>query len=354
MRSPDSHINYLNTAPISPAERGIIIGYIDQRNAISPTVTNTKLKQAYQGVWICKTLHNHHSHLDTATVKQFLLVAGDAANHTKDTRQTKISTLKAMAQYIHRFHHPIKNLDLLLHDVKSGSAAKNLKDGLTLDEWSRVINLPMSARDRAYLALLYDGCHRPREPLLLRWCDLRINESGDIEDTIVFKTKIPRTIVQKRETTEILEAWRRECGAKLTDETPIFPGRDGKPYHTITTVAKMFKKLRERAGIPRLKPSMIRNSALLHDVEAGLPVSYICLRAWGEPYNELINLYTKPDSGRIQRDQHAKNGTAAISPVLGASGKYGVDRIAKLEHRLAALEELADIKKPDGQAMPMK
>ena len=76
----------------------------------------------------------------------------------------------------------------------------------------------------------------------------------------------------------------------------------------------MFDRLRKETGIKTLKPSVLRNSALTHDVESGLPVSYVCLRAWGEPYNELINLYTKPDSGKIQRDQHEKTGMATAGP----------------------------------------
>ena len=83
---------------------------------------------------------------------------------------------------------------------------------------------------------------------------------------------------------------------------------------------------------------MLRTTAITHDVDAGLPVSYICLRAWGEPYNDLINLYTKPDSGKIQRDQHGKIGMTPA--VLGGSGKFMTkdDRIAELERRLALLE----------------
>ena len=124
------------------------------------------------------------------------------------------------------------------------------------------------------------------------------------------------------------------------DNKPLFPAPDGKPYETITVLAKLFDKFKEETGIPGLKPSVLRNSALTHDVESGLPVSYICLRAWGEPYNELINLYTKPDSGKIQRDQHEKTGMATA--VLGVSGKYNTkdDRITALEREMATLREI--------------
>jgi integrase len=286
-------------------------------------------------------LHENGALLDGCTVQDLLKVAGDASSgvFTKNSRQTKIVILKTLSQYIHRFHHPIENLDLLTHDVKAGSAAKNRKDALTLEEWNRVLNLPMPARDRAILAVLYDGYHRPGEVLLLRWCDLKENEYG-IEYEIKFKTEKSRTIVQKPGTTEILEAWRRECGVRLTDDKPIFPGPDGKRYETITTLKLLFNRLKKESGILNLKPSILRTTAITHDVDAGLPVSYICLRAWGEPYNELINLYTKPDSGRIQRDQHKKIGMHPA--VLGKSGKFTTrdDRVAVLERRQAATERI--------------
>jgi integrase len=363
MRSAGGHITYLDAAAISKAEREILIGFIEQRNAIRPTGTRTKGKQAYETVWICGVLHQNKATLDKCTVKDLLKVAGDASSgkFTKNSRQTKIVALKALAKHVHRFHHEIKNLDLLMHDVKAGSVAKNRKEAISLEEWGKLINLPMSARDRALLAVMYDGYHRPKEALILKWSDLRTNDRGDIEYEITFKTEKPRTIVQKPGTTEILELWRRECGAVLTDNKPIFPAPDGKPYETITVLAKMFDRLRKVTGITTLKPSVLRTSSITHDVEAALPISYICLRAWGEPFNELINLYTKPNSGKIQRDQHEKEGMRTA--VLGASGTFTTkdDRIASLERanadlvaKMANVERLLKLVASDPDALKIQ
>ena len=343
MRLAGGHIRYLKTQPISKAEQEILLGFVRQRNAIRPTGIRTKGKQAYEGAWICGTLHQNKATLDACTAQDLLDVAGEASSgkFTKNSRQTKIVTLKAVAQYVHRFHHKIENLDLLMHDVKAGSVAKNRKEAITLEEWDLLINLPMSARDRALLAVMYDGYHRPKEALLLKWCDLHTNDRGDIEYEITFKTEKTRTIVQKPGTTEILEAWRRECGAQLSDDYPIFPAPDGKPYQTITVLAKLFQRLRGETGIKTLKPSVLRTSAITHDVEAALPVSYICLRAWGEPYNALINLYTKPDSGKIQRDQHEKIGMQPA--VLGRSGKFTTKEAQEIIDILRSAKDDPDI-----------
>ena len=194
MRVTGGHITYLNAARISKAEREILLEFIEQRNTVKPTSERTKGKQAYEGFWVCKTLHDHSSALNTCTVKDLLKVAGEASSgkFTKNSRQTKIVAIKVMAKYVHRFHHKIQNLDLLMDDVKAGSVARNRKEALSLDEWDRLINLPMSARDRAMLAVMYDGYHRPKEVLILRWCDLHTNDRGDIEYEITFKTEKTR------------------------------------------------------------------------------------------------------------------------------------------------------------------
>jgi len=312
----------LQRGAISPEEHEILIGFIEQRNAIKPTSAETRKKQAYQGMFVVETLHEAGATLDTCTVKDLLKVARHASSgdFTKNSRQTKITLLKALATYIHRFYHKIKDLDLLTEDVKAGCVDKGRKEVLTLDEWETVLNTPMSAKERAMIAMLYDGYHRPSEILLLKWSDLRINERGGIEYEIIFKTEKIRTIVQKGQTTAILEMWRQELGATFQDKGHIFPDRDGMPYETITVLKNLFQRLRLKTGISKLKPSMLRNTAITHDVEAALPTSYICLRAWGEPYNEMINVYSKPDSGRMQAEQHKKAGTDEI-PISKAIGR---------------------------------
>jgi hypothetical protein len=94
--------------------------------------------------------------------------------------------------------------------------------------------------------------------------------------------------------------------------------------------------LKKKTGIKNLKPSILRTSSITHDVNSGLPISYICLRGWGESFNDVINIYTKPDSARIQKDQHDKVGLRPAL-ILGTSGKFTTrdDRLSELERRMA-------------------
>lgn len=315
--TPRSAREYLNwqaaAGVIAPAERDILIEFIDHRNAVRPTGKATQKKQAFQGVWICGVLHERGTSLDACTGRDLLTVASKASSgdYTQNTRQTKIATLKGVARYIDRFHRPIPDLGLL-GDVKTGCVDKRRKQTITVQQWETILNARMSAKERAMIAMLYDGYHRPGEILLLQWSDLRVNQSGHIEYEITFKTQKPRTIVQKGTTTAVLEMWRQECGANYGDDTPMFPDRDGRPYQSTTVLRDLFGRLRKQTGIASLSPGSLRNIAITHDVEAGLPTSYICLRAWGEPYNPMINIYARPDSGRMQEELHGKNGLDVV------------------------------------------
>ena len=336
MRSADGYRSYLETCSLPKEDREIIAGYIEQRNAIKPTSIRTKGKQAYEAAWIAANLGG--AALSSCTVHDLLKAAGAASSgeYTKNSRQTKIMTLKVLARYIHRFHHEIQNLDLLTLDVKAGSAECDTKDLITVDEWHRLINTPMPARDKAMIALLYDGYHRPKEILLLRWSDMQVRKDGAIQYVITFKTEIPRTIVQKNWTTRILKAWARESGGIIGESPgPVFPSTlTGDFYQTIEPVVLLCERLREKTGINHLIPSVLRNSAMKHDADQGMPVSYICLRAWGVTYNRMINIYMKPDSGRIQADQHRRGGPE-ISPVIDDEEE---DRLKKMERKIADME----------------
>ncbi|MGA9621449.1 tyrosine-type recombinase/integrase [Methanoregula sp.] len=348
-KSSGKHLIYLDSQEISHAERDIIKGFIEQRNAIKPTSFRTKGKQAYESVWICKILRENKSSLDACTVHDLLKVAGNAGSgaFTKNSRQTKIMTLKTLSQYIHRFHHPINNLDLLTHDVKAGAAECYTKKTLSMNEWKRLINTPMPARDRAIIAMLYDGYHRPKEILLLNWSDLHVNSEGVVEYEIRFKTEIPRTIVQKPWTTQILKIWARETGAKIGEtNSPIFPAPDGGHYVTINVLADVFGDLKKKTGFAHLMPSVLRNSAMKHDADNGMPVSYICLRAWGVTYNKMINIYMKPDSAKIQGDQHRERGIAEVVPMLDEDSSKLTKEIEILkQERSEVLEGMSELQR---------
>ena len=296
---------------MTPAENIIIEAWIESR-AANGTSERTQAKQRHIAYKIVDAIHQGKKTLDTAEGKDFAKAAAVISQKvTQNSRQTIISQLKSMVKFIQK-ERVIKDADNIIVDVKAGSPSKQNKDVLSIEEMATILNAPMSAKERAYLAMLYDGYHRPYEPYTLKWHDLKINSSGAIEYAIMFKTGVTRTIVQKPDTTSILELWRRESGHSYKDDDYIFPDNNGEQYQTLMQATRLMQRLEKRAGLHNLKPSSIRNTAITHDVQAGLPLTYICMRAWGEPYNDMINIYVKANSGQMQNDQHAKGGQVPL------------------------------------------
>jgi Site-specific recombinase XerD len=322
---------------LTDEECEILRRYIEWRNTVKPTSAGTRIKQASEGIYLCKILHELDSSLDTCHGKDLFDVATIVSDTcTKNTRQTKITFLKTMMNYLNKHHHKIDDPDIL-DDIKAGSYDKNTKEHLTREEWEAVLNIPMSAKERAMIALLYDGYHRPGELLILKWSNLTINEHKEIEYIITYKTEKSRLIVQKTQTTAILDLWRSECGANIGDNQYIFTDDRGNQYETTTVLRDLFDDLKEKTNIAKLKPSILRHTGITHDVEQGLPLSYICLRAWGESYNPMINIYTKPDSGKLQTEQHAKNG---ITNIVKSDIGWRTHTNIELEKRMERMEEM--------------
>lgn len=299
---------------MTESERVILDDWISSR-AANGTSERTQAKQKHIAYKIIGVLHANKTTLDKAQGKDFARAAAAISQTvTQNSRQTIISELKSIVKFIQK-DRVIKDADSILLDVKAGSPSKQNKGVLTHEEMATILNAPMSAKEHAYLAMLYDGYHRPYEPYILKWHDMKINSSGEIEYKITFKTGIERTIVQKSDSTAALELWRRESGHTYKDDALIFPDNSGQQYKSLMQATKLFKRLEKFAGLHDLKPSSIRNTSITHDVMAGMSLTYICMRAWGEPYNDMINIYVKANSSQMQTDQHAKNGQPVLKIV---------------------------------------
>lgn len=296
---------------MTPAERAILDEWIINRKKDGLVSARTENKQRHLAYKIIGILRDGNTTMDKAQGDDFVKVAAAISQTmTQNSRQSFIAQLKSMVRYI-QTKRKIKDVEKIL-DVKAGSPSKQNKGVLSQEQWQNVLNAPMSSKERAYVAMLYDGYHRPYEPYILKWSDLMINQAGAIEYHINFKTGFDRIIVQKPETTAILEMWRKESGHNYGDDAFLFPDLHGEQYATLMQAIKLFRRLQKHARLKELKPSSIRNTAITHDVNARLPLAYICMRAWGEPYNDMINVYVKAQSSQMQVDQHALNGHAAV------------------------------------------
>lgn len=323
------------------AEEGIIAGYITYRDSLRPTTAKTKRKQLDFCRAVVRALEENGSSLGRCQVPDLIAAARWGNRYARNTRITYVGTLKTLSQYIDENHHPIPDLHTrFLKRVKGGNPVQSpRKAALTKDEWQRILDLPLNNMRRAQLAVAYDGYLRPGELFVLKWSDFH-EAPGGMEYTIQFKTEKPRTIAMREEAVAVLEDWQRESGMEWDGDDPVFPSRDGGRCKTNAQQKRLFQYLKEKTGIQKLMPSTIRPTAITHDVDDGCSTAYICLRAWGEPYSKMINLYARPDSAKIQRDQQARVPAVSMQgPERRFTRRDAVrDELDSLKRRMALIE----------------
>ena len=165
------------------------------------------------------------------------------------------------------------------------------EDMLTRDEVLTVIGACTRSRDRALIAMLYDGSNRPSELLALRWGDVHRDEYGAWFST-AGKTGKPRHI---RLTLALpyLAAWSADYPGGPAPGAPVFC-TTGRPHRVLTKsgLDKMIQSLRKQTGIAHLSPYVFRPSRITHDVEDGYESAYVSLKNWGSLKTPMLDVYT--------------------------------------------------------------
>ncbi len=178
--------------------------------------------------------------------------------------------------------------------------AKKAEDLLTKEEFERVMAACRNSRDRAIVALLYDGSHRPIEVVNLKWRDLIEDEHG-ISVRTAEKTGRER-FIRLTYSVPYLTLWQMDRGP-YTQDDPVFVTCDRRGVRGIghATLRYIIQDLRERTGIDKLKPSIFRPSKITHDVEDGFDHSYIMQKNWGSLSTKMMAVYAKPGKDYIDR-----------------------------------------------------
>lgn len=205
--------------------------------------------------------------------------------------------------------------------------SKKPDDMLTPQDIEKVLKACHNARDRFFIAALWDGSNRPVELLLLKWQDLVVDEFGYSFKTSA-KTGKERHI---RLTISIpyLEAWKREYPGEPTGENPVFVslrrirGPDNawihKPWKMIS-VKFMFKTIREETGITNFKPGTVRPSRITDDVKNNYPESYLKMKNWGNLKSPMLDKYTNLRPDYVDGIALSKAGMQKKDPVKQEKG----------------------------------
>lgn len=192
-------------------------------------------------------------------------------NASEKAEWTKNDIKKILRRFLRHLFKRKPELDDMLELIKckSDSEAFNhsrINENTLIDEHEleKILKRCSTYKQKAILALLFEGALRPQELRFLRWSDVKID--FEVGSVTVFsnKTRKSRTIPIK-DSVYHLRQWKQNF--EFTDvkgEDYIFPNpRDRTKPLSNNALPVMFKRLSQKAGIDKnIFPYLLRHSRL--------------------------------------------------------------------------------------------
>lgn len=178
---------------------------------------------------------------------------------------------------------------------------KTAEEMLTIDEVQRIIRACRTSRDRAMLAMIYEGALRPVEITGAQWRQLEFDRYGAkfVTDGKTGKRRHIRLLMSA----QYLAAWQADYPGGASPDAPIFVRLRGSPAKmTRGAMRKVIERAAKRAGVEKpIHPYLFRHSRITHWVETGLSESVIKLQSWGNLKSPMLATYAHVSDAAIDK-----------------------------------------------------
>jgi site-specific recombinase XerD len=172
---------------------------------------------------------------------------------------------------------------------------------LTINEVQRIIGACRNSRDRAMLAVLYEGALRPIEITKMNWKQIEFDRYG-AKLTTDGKTG-KRRHIRLLMSAQYLAVWQADYPGGASPDAPIFVRLRGSPAKmTRGAMRKVIERAAKRAGVEKpIHPYLFRHSRITHWVETGLSESVIKLQSWGDLKSPMLATYAHVSDAAIDK-----------------------------------------------------
>jgi hypothetical protein len=184
---------------------------------------------------------------------------------------------------------------------------KTAEQMLTEAEVKRMIESCKISRDRAIIAMLYEGGFRIGELGKLRWDQVKFND-WNVVVNVNEKTGFPRYIplVMAR---PYLAQWKNDYPGEIHEQGYVFLTNNQHRQLQYAGVAKQLRVNAERAGIKKhLTPHLFRHSRITHLIQQGYNESIIKKMMWGNINTDMFAVYAHLTDNDIEAEIARKNG----------------------------------------------
>ncbi|MCK9591833.1 MAG: site-specific integrase [Methanoregula sp.] len=168
---------------------------------------------------------------------------------------------------------------------------KTASQMLTQETIDKIVRACRYPRDRAMLAMLYDGGFRPKEIITLEWGDIKVLPHGAIVNTNV-KTGAPRRVLLVN-SAGYLAQWRQDYPGTPEGKNLVFVHLDAphRPFQ-YRGFRGLLKRALERAQLdPKITLYLFRHSHITAMQESGIPDGMNKLIHWGNQRTGMLATY---------------------------------------------------------------
>lgn len=161
---------------------------------------------------------------------------------------------------------------------------------ITEEDVRRMIEVCQNSRDRAIIAMMYEGGFRIGELASLKWQQVKFNE-WNLAVNVDNKTRKPRYIplVMAR---SYLAQWRNDYPLPITESGYVFVTAGKHQQLQYQGFVKQLDKIVKRAGIRKhVSPHIFRHSRITHLIQKGFGDSKIKLMMWGSIDSDMFKAY---------------------------------------------------------------
>jgi site-specific recombinase XerD len=271
-------------------ERKLIYILVKWRSRIGPYTQNTIL-ELYEGIERLKaaktkfggpyTQNSLHDHI--GLLKRFytwLIENSNSSVPVEKLRKIKVPTINTMTV-----------------------TAEQL---LTRDEIIAMIRHCKNSRDRALIAVLYEGGFRIGDIGALTWNMVKFDEYGAQVNTD-FKTKIPR-YVRLVMAVPYLASWKNDYPFQIEPEGLVFVSAQNTPT-THAGISTQLKKIAVRAGIRKeVHAHLFKHTRVTHMLEEDYHDSTVKQICWGHQGTKMLATYAHLTNNTIDDEILTKHG----------------------------------------------
>ena len=246
---------------------------VSWRRYLKTPFAESTINDLYRGIEAMKAARPHGKPYKQNTRRDFILILKQfyrwlIANRHSAIPNTKINEIIA---------------------PRSDSMTKTVEQLLTPQEVEAMITVCLNSRDRAMIAVLYEGGFRAKEIGVMSWNQIAFDEHG-VKINVNLKTEKPRYI-RLVAATQYLLAWRNDYPFDPSGEALVFLSRQNKPLKYATMLAHC-RKIAVRAGIQkRFTPHLLRHSRITHLIQQGYSEVIIKKMMWGDINTTMFKTY---------------------------------------------------------------